>query len=61
MPDAELCQIGGRPDTVAKIVAAPESAGVKFVAKNRGGLGVRLRKAESGPIATEYLNASNDD
>jgi predicted transcriptional regulator len=37
-------EIGGRPDTGAKIVTALESAGVEFIAENGGGAGVRLRK-----------------
>ena len=37
-------EIGGRPDTGAKIVTALESAGVEFIAENGGGAGVRMRK-----------------
>jgi predicted transcriptional regulator len=37
-------EIGGRPDTGAKIVTALEAAGVEFIAENGGGAGVRLRK-----------------
>jgi transcriptional regulator with XRE-family HTH domain len=36
--------LGGRPDTARKLQMALESAGVQFIAKNGGGLGVRLRK-----------------
>ena len=36
--------LGGRSDTVAKIVAALEAAGVIFVDENGEGPGVRLRK-----------------
>jgi transcriptional regulator with XRE-family HTH domain len=49
-------------DAVAKMRAALESAGVAFIAKNGGGLGVRLRKGrESKFIGWEDLNASNDE
>jgi transcriptional regulator with XRE-family HTH domain len=57
----------GQPDsiaaeTVAKMRAALESAGVAFIPKNGGGAGVRLRKGrESKFIGWEDLNASNDD
>ncbi len=36
--------IGGRPDTIEKLVSALEAAGVIFVAENGEGAGVRLRK-----------------
>ncbi len=39
-------EIGGRPDTGAKMVAALELAGVIFVEENGEGPGVRLRKKE---------------
>lgn len=35
----------GYPDTLAKIRAALEAAGVEFIAENGGGAGVRLRKS----------------
>ena len=35
--------VGGRSETVAKIVAALTSAGVEFIDENGGGPGVRLR------------------
>jgi transcriptional regulator with XRE-family HTH domain len=57
----------GAPDNlpanaVAKMRAALESAGVAFIPKNGGGVGVRLRKGrESKFIGWEDLNASNDE
>ena len=39
--------LGGRPVTGEKIVAALEKAGVEFIDENNGGLGVRLRKVRS--------------
>lgn len=36
--------LGGRSDTIAKIVAALEHAGIEFIDENGGGEGVRLRK-----------------
>lgn len=54
--------LGGRPDTSARIVAALESGGAEFIPENGGGVGVRLRggrKPET--IALENLNASNDE
>ena len=49
-------------DAVAKMRAALESAGVAFIPKNGGGVGVRLRKGrESKFIGWEDLNASNDE
>ena len=49
-------------ETVARMGAALESAGVVFIPKNGGGAGVRLRKGrESKFIGWEDLNASNDD
>ena len=35
-----------RLDTLTKIKTALEKAGIEFIAENRGGAGVRLRKAE---------------
>jgi len=48
---------------VAQVVRTLESAGVEFIAENGGGAGVRLRKGnpETGSIAVEDLNASNDE
>jgi transcriptional regulator with XRE-family HTH domain len=49
-------------DAVARMRAALEAAGVAFIAKNGGGVGVRLRKGrESEYIGWEDLNASNDE
>jgi transcriptional regulator with XRE-family HTH domain len=49
-------------DAVAKMRAALESAGVAFIPKNGGGVGVRLRRGrESKFIGWEDLNASNDE
>jgi transcriptional regulator with XRE-family HTH domain len=36
--------LGGRPDTAAKILKALRTAGVEFIEENGGGPGVRLRK-----------------
>ena len=36
--------IGGRVETGEALVAALEKAGIDFIAENRGGAGVRLRK-----------------
>jgi transcriptional regulator with XRE-family HTH domain len=52
--------LGGRDDTVSKIVGAFEAAGVEFT--NGGQPGVRLRKiAPPESIPPEDLNASNDE
>jgi transcriptional regulator with XRE-family HTH domain len=57
----------GAPDNVpaeavAKMRAALESAGVAFIPKNGGGVGVRLRRGrESRYLGWEDLNASNDE
>ncbi len=55
--------LGGRPDTAARIVAALEKAGAEFIAEDAGGgVGVRLRQGrEAGTIPLESLNASNDE
>lgn len=50
----------GYPDTLAKVRAAFEKAGVDFIAENGGGAGVRL-KAKGGTIPGAELNASNDE
>ena len=36
--------LGGRAETVTKIVSALSSAGIQFIEENGGGAGVRLRK-----------------
>jgi transcriptional regulator with XRE-family HTH domain len=38
--------LGGREETVSKIQAALEHAGVQFIEQNGGGPGVRLRRLE---------------
>ncbi|MDB5582262.1 MAG: family transcriptional regulator [Bradyrhizobium sp.] len=38
--------LGGRSDTVEKIVAALEHAGIEFIDENGGGAGVRIRKGD---------------
>jgi transcriptional regulator with XRE-family HTH domain len=49
-------------ETVARMRAALESAGVAFIPKNGGGAGVRLRKGgEAKYLGWDDLNASNDD
>jgi transcriptional regulator with XRE-family HTH domain len=54
--------LGGRPDTSARIVAALESAGAEFIPQDGGGVGVRLRGGRPPEtIALENLNASNDE
>ena len=56
-------ELGGRPETTARIVVALEKAGAEFIAEDAGGgVGVRLRQGrEAGTIALENLNASNDE
>jgi len=41
-------ELGGRPETREKIIAALEKAGVEFIAENGGGPGVRIRKSAKG-------------
>lgn len=54
--------LGGCADTVARIVAALETAGAEFIPENGGGFGVRLREGRKPEtIALENLNASNDE
>ncbi len=55
--------LGGRPDTAARVVATLEKAGAEFIAGDSGGgVGVRLRQGrEAGTIPLENLNASNDE
>ena len=43
--ESEDAELGGRADTVAKIVTTLEKAGVIFVEENGEGPGVRLRKS----------------
>jgi transcriptional regulator with XRE-family HTH domain len=45
--EAEGGDLGGRPATGEKIVAALEKAGVEFIAEDNGGAGVRLKPAKS--------------
>jgi transcriptional regulator with XRE-family HTH domain len=49
--------------TVEALRSALEAAGVEFISENGGGPGVRLRKGKpgAGAIASENLNASNDE
>jgi predicted transcriptional regulator len=56
-------ELGGRADTVTKIVAALERAGVEFIERNGGGPGVRLRETQQAAptIPVEDLNAENDE
>lgn len=44
--EARSGELGGRQDTVDRLVAALETAGVVFITENGGGPGVRLRKRE---------------
>jgi transcriptional regulator with XRE-family HTH domain len=46
--EAAKGQLGGRSDTVRKLVAAIQSAGVEFLEENGGGPGVRLRRRQRG-------------
>jgi hypothetical protein len=39
--------LGGRPETSEKIVAALEKAGVEFIDEDNDGPGVRLRKRDA--------------
>ncbi len=49
-------------ETIGKLRAALEAAGVVFVPKNGGGVGVRLREGhKSEYIGWNDLNASNDE
>ena len=43
-------ELGGRADTVTKIIDAIEKAGIDFINENGGGLGVRLRKPSKGKV-----------
>jgi transcriptional regulator with XRE-family HTH domain len=51
--------LGGRPETGKKIMAALDAVGVEFT--NGDEPGVRLRKSSGGSIPVEELNAANDD
>ncbi|RWE24148.1 helix-turn-helix domain-containing protein [Mesorhizobium sp. M3A.F.Ca.ET.174.01.1.1] len=42
--EAEDGRLGGRPETVSKIISALVVAGIAFIPENGGGLGVRLLK-----------------
>ncbi len=54
--------VGAPPGAMERVRATLEAAGVKFIAQNGGGVGVRLRKGrEPQTIAFEDLNASNDE
>ncbi len=58
--------LGGRADTIAKIIAALEKANVEFLAEGDasggGGRGVRLKAGlEPGAIPVESLTAENDE
>lgn len=60
--EAKGGDVGGRPGTSARIVAAIESAGAEFIPEDGGGVGVRLRAGRPPEtIALENLNASNDE
>jgi len=41
-------ELGGRPETGEKIIAALEKAGVEFIDEDGGGPGVRIRKSTKG-------------
>ena len=41
--EAAAGPIGGRAETIARLLAALEHAGIDFIAENGGGAGVRLR------------------
>lgn len=43
----ENAQSGGQAETLRKLQAALEAAGVEFIAENGGGPGVRLRKGSA--------------
>jgi transcriptional regulator with XRE-family HTH domain len=50
------------PDAVGKLQAALEGAGVAFIARNGGGVGVRLAQDDGSTyLGWEDLNASNDE
>lgn len=49
-------------DSIEKLQAALEGAGVAFIPRNGGGVGVRLRQDDgSNYLGWEDLNASNDE
>jgi transcriptional regulator with XRE-family HTH domain len=58
-------ELGGRPDTATKLIAALKGAGVEFIEGNGDGSGVRLRKGPKGSpgasLRVEDLNAENDE
>jgi predicted transcriptional regulator len=41
--------LGGRPDTIAKILKALVEAGIEFIPENGGGAGVRLARRSDSP------------
>jgi predicted transcriptional regulator len=45
--EAKDGDLGGRPATGEKIIAALEKAGVEFIAEDNGGAGVRLKPAKA--------------
>lgn len=47
--DFELERRSARTDTIGRLRAALEKAGVEFIAENGGGPGVRLRKPAKRP------------
>jgi transcriptional regulator with XRE-family HTH domain len=54
----------GYPDTLAKLKAALEAAGVEFIPENGGGPGVRLRKRTSAAdegLRPDQLTSENTD
>jgi len=46
--EAQDGELGGRPDTASRIVAALENGGVEFIPENGGGAGVRLKRGNDG-------------
>jgi transcriptional regulator with XRE-family HTH domain len=59
----ESCEARAAPaGAIEKIQAALEKAGVAFIAKNGGGVGVRLSKgADAQYLGWNDLTAANDD
>ena len=53
--------IGGRADTVEKIVGALEAAGVEFTNGDQPGVRLKNQRNQPGSIDAEDLNASNDE
>ena len=46
--EAEDGSLGGRPETVTKIISALAAAGIEFIPENGGGPGVRLSRRLDG-------------